>query len=176
MSEFQIEISSPFPEGFTNGYGGPNVGGHQPPTWYIQYGMDLGADAGTEVRAAFSGHITRFNPHDPFQDTAKVYGAQIFMRAPNDLMGAFYTHITDVPAGLAAGSMVERGDLLGYVLEMPPTAPHLHCALVEIVGGPAAGQYQGVDLYDLFLRLANTQDVATVTFFQDLGVPPESDI
>ncbi len=176
MSEFQIEISSPIREGFTEVYGGPNQGGHQPPNWYIQYGMDLGAAVGTAVYAAFSGHITRLNPDVPEQDTPKVYGAQIFIRAANDLMGAFYTHLSDVPEGLAAGSLVERGDVLGYVMEMPPTAAHLHLALVEIIGGPSAGQYVGVDLYDLFQRMINTDDIATVTFFQSPGVPPQSDI
>src|SRR5215212_10283633 len=81
MTGFSINMSSPIaPESFTQGYGGPNTGGHQPTDWYIQYGMDLGASPGAEVRAAFDGHITRLNPHVPSSDTSKVYGAQIFIR------------------------------------------------------------------------------------------------
>ena len=103
MGAFAIDLSHPFWDGFTQGHGGPNSGGHQPPEWYIQYGMDLGAEPGTEVHAAFDARVTRYQPHDPATDSDKVYGAQLFMRAPNDRMGAFYTHVTDVPAGLAVG-------------------------------------------------------------------------
>jgi hypothetical protein len=133
--------------------------------------MDLGANAETEVRAAFDAHITKFTPHTPASDTGKVYGAQLFMRSPNDMMGGFYTHITDVPAGISDGSPVSRGDLLGYVYKFPGTPPHLHLALVEIIGGAPGGQYMGVDLYDLFLEMANTDTVSSVTFNQD-GSPP----
>ena len=139
MAAFTINISSPIAAAdFTIGRGGPNSGGHQPPHWYIQYGMDLGADAGTEVHAAFDAHITRFTPHTPSSDTGKVYGAQLFMRSPNDMMGGFYTHITDVPSGLSVGSQVSRGDLLGKVYSFAGIPPHLHLALVEIIGGRLA--------------------------------------
>lgn len=95
MDAFDIEISAPVdPSGFSGGLGGPNQGGHVGPNWYIQYGMDIGAGEGTEVYAAFDAHITKFQPHDPAADSGKVYGAQIFMRSPNDGMGAFCTHIT----------------------------------------------------------------------------------
>ena len=39
VTAFDIDISSPFPAGFTGGLGAPNQGGHQPPNWYIQFGM-----------------------------------------------------------------------------------------------------------------------------------------
>ena len=171
MTAFDIDISSPFPSGFTGGLGGPNQGGHQPPNWYIQFGMDLGADEGTEVHAAFDAHITKLSPHDPAADSGKVYGAQLFMRAPNDMMGGFYTHITDVPDDLAAGSSVSRGDLLGTVFGFGGIPPHLHLALVEIIGGLPGGQYQGVDLYQFFLDSANSDSISVVTFNQD-GSPP----
>lgn len=171
MTSFDIDLSNPFPSGFTGGLGGPNQGGHQPPNWYIQFGMDLGADEGTEIFAAFDAHITKFTPHDPSSDTQKVYGAQLFMRAPNDMMGGFYTHLTDVPSDLAVGSSISRGDLLGTVLKFDPTSPHLHIALVEIIGGAPNGTYQGVDLYKLFLDTANTDAVTTVTFTQDGSSP-----
>lgn len=133
--------------------------------------MDLGADEGTEIFAAFDAHITKYMRHNPSADTDKVYGAQLFMRAPNDMMGGFYTHLTDVPSGLTDGSSVSRGDLLGTVLRHGQTATHLHLALVEIIGGAPNGTYRGVDLYKLFLDTANTDIVTTVTFTQD-GSPP----
>ncbi|SBT95363.1 Peptidase family M23 [Streptomyces sp. DI166] len=174
MSAFTIDMSNPFPSGFTSDLGGPGKGGHQPPDWYIEYGMDLGARAGTAVHAAFDAHVTKFSPHNPSADNAKVYGAQLFMRAPNDMMGGFYTHLTNVPAGLGVGSQVSRGDLLGHVHEFPPTASHLHLALVEIIGGAPDGRYQGVDVHRTFLDTANSGTVVPVTFHQD-GSPPTPD-
>ncbi|MFC9659816.1 peptidoglycan DD-metalloendopeptidase family protein [Nocardia sp. NPDC127606] len=172
---FTIDFSAPVdPSGFTHGLGGPHQGGHQGPNWYVEYGMDLGGLAGTPVFAAFDGHITRYHPHDPATDDGKVYGAQIFVRAHNDMMGAFYTHLADVPAGLGPGSTISRGDFLGTVFGFGGIPPHLHLALVEIIGGAPGGQYTGVDLYQTFLALevSDPGAVVSVTFRQD-GAPPE---
>ncbi|WP_432139827.1 MULTISPECIES: peptidoglycan DD-metalloendopeptidase family protein [unclassified Streptomyces] len=173
MSAFTIDMSNPFFSGFTHGLGGPGEGGHQSPDWYIQYGMDLGAGAGIPVHAAFDAHITKYHPHNPAADTGKVYGAQLFMRAPNDQMGGFYTHLADVPAELSVGARVSRGDVLGRIHQVAGTASHLHLALVEIIGGAPGGRYQGVNLYRLFLDTANSEAVTPVTFNQD-GSPPAS--
>ena len=175
MSAFDVVISTPVdPSGFAGGLGGPGSGGHISPNWYIQYGMDIGGAAGTAVYAAFDGHVTVFHPHDPATDTSKIYGAQIFMRAPNDKMGGFYTHLTDVPADIATGSTVSRGDYLGTIYEFPGTGAHLHLAVVEIIGGLPGGTYMGVDdLYDLFLTLEEPggDGAAVVTFNQDGSQP-----
>jgi len=174
MDAFDIDISAPVDgSGFRTGLGGPNQGGHTGPNWYIQFGMDLGADEGTPVYAAFDAHVTRFQPHNPDTDSGKVYGAQIFMRAPNDGMGAFYTHLTGTPAELGVGSTVARGDFLGTVTSHGGIPPHLHLALVEIVGGLPGGQYQGVDLYKFFLDLetAGSDVVVPITFPQDGSSP-----
>ncbi|MGW4230423.1 peptidoglycan-binding protein [Streptomyces sp. NPDC004980] len=171
MSAFDIELSGPIASGFTGGLGGPGQGGHQPPEWYIQYGMDLGATEGSEIRAAFDGRITKYSPHDPAADNGKVYGAQFFVRSRNDMMGAFYTHMQDVPPELGAQADISRGDRLGSVLSFGGIPPHLHMALVEIIGGAPDGRYQGVDLYQLFLRCPTPESVTTVTFTQD-GSPP----
>ncbi|PDY49800.1 M23 family metallopeptidase [Bacillus toyonensis] len=172
---FEIDISAAVNNsGYTGGLGGPNQGGHHgQPDWYNKYGMDIGAAEGTEVYAAFDAHITKVNPHIPGQDRDGKYGAQIFMRAPNDMMGGFYTHLTGVPAGIAVGTTVSRGDLLGRVYRFGSTSPHLHLALVEIIGGAPGGQYVGVDLYQLFLKLELTDPgkVVTVKFWQDGSAP-----
>ncbi|MBB4200070.1 hypothetical protein CCR94_04525 [Rhodoblastus sphagnicola] len=172
---FSINISAPLnPSGYTRGLGGPNQGGHVGPNWYIQYGMDLGADEGTPVYAAFDAHITRFQRHDPSADTDKVFGAQIFMRSPNDKMGAFYTHLTDVPDSIGVNSVVARGDLIGTICKFGGTPTHLHIALVEIIGGAPGGQYTGVDLYQFFeqLQTESIDTVASIQFWQN-GSPPE---
>jgi hypothetical protein len=171
MAAFTIDISNPFSYGFTGGLGGPRQGGHQPPHWYIEFGMDLGAEDGADVYAAFDGHITRLSPHVPDEDSGKVYGAQLFIRAHNDMMGGFYTHLTDLAPELALGSLVSRGDRLGRAFAFDGIPPHLHLALVEIVGGLPGGRYQGIDLYGFFVESANSDAVVAVTFLQD-GSPP----
>lgn len=174
MDTFDIDISAPVDtSGFSKGLGGPNDGGHVGPQWYIQYGMDIGAVAETSVYAAFDGYVTKFQSHDPAADSGKVYGAQIFIRAPNDGMGGFYTHLANTPAELGVGSTVARGDLLGTVISFGQISPHLHLALVEIVGGLPGGQYRGVDLYQFFLNLEVTEPgtVVPVSFMQDDSPP-----
>jgi len=137
--------------------------------------MDIGASVGTEVRAAFDANITKL--HVPSSDKGKEYGAQLFMRSPNGLMGGFYTHITDVPTGIAPGpKVIGRGALLGKVHSFAGIPTHLHLALVEIIGGVikpgVTSNYKGVDnLYQKFLDTANTTIVFSVTFNQD-GSPP----
>ena len=66
-----------------------------------------------------------------------------------------------------------RGELLGTVVSAGGIPPHLHVALVEIVGGLPDGQHHGVDLYWFFLDLEATDPgtVVPVTFLQD-GSPP----
>ncbi|MET7443202.1 hypothetical protein, partial [Streptomyces sp. NPDC005568] len=47
MTAFTLDMSGPFQPGTgATDLGGPNVGGHQPPHWYEQYGMDFGAAEG----------------------------------------------------------------------------------------------------------------------------------
>lgn len=167
MSAFDLDMNNPFPTGNTRSYGGPNQGGHVPPNWYIQYGMDLGAVGGTEIVAAFDGHVTKLDTTNLGLSGGKVYGAQLFMRSDNDGMGAFYTHFNALPDGLGPGSQITRGEVLGRVIDVPGST-HLHLALVEI----ANGEYHGVDLYNQFLSTAGTSDVFTVTFPQDGVTPP----
>jgi murein DD-endopeptidase MepM/ murein hydrolase activator NlpD len=162
---FDIVMSSPFRSGWKGGLGGPNMGGHKCADWFIQYGMDLGVKEGTEVLAAFSGHVTKFHPHTPSKDTSKVYGAQLFLRSDNNMMGGFYTHITGGP-NFGIGQRITKGNVLGNTLR-----DHLHLALVEIVGGAPGGRYAGVDLYQHFLRIGDSPTTITVTFKQD-GSPP----
>jgi hypothetical protein len=160
-SPFDIDMSSPFRSGWTGGLGGPGSGGHRSPHWYIQFGMDLGVATGTEVRAAFAGHVTRFNPHIPSHDSNKVYGAQLFMRSANGKMGGFYTHFTLGP-GFSNGQRIDKGDLLGRIMRN-----HLHLALVEII----RERHVGVDLYTNFLAMRDSLAGMTVNFKQN-GSPP----
>lgn len=172
MGAFTIKISGTYNPGLpVLGHGGPKEGGHAKQTeWYNHYGMDLGAAAGTEAHAAFDAIISRLNPHNPAKDASTEYGAQIFMRSENDMMGGFYTHLEGMPRDLRKNSRVTRGDFLGRVMAHGDT-PHLHLALVEIVGGLPGGVYTGIDnLYNLFLEISTAESV-NVTFMQDGSQP-----
>lgn len=164
---FRLEMSSPFRSGWNGGIGGPNDGGHKPPLWYIQYGMDLGVAAGTELYAAFDGTITRFNPDTP-SGNPKVYGHQLFVRYDNDRMGGFYTHFNDSGPDIRPGQPIVRGQRLGKIMR-----DHLHLALVEIIGGAPGGRYVGIDLYRHFLGLADLRDTSIAVTFNEDGTPPD---
>jgi hypothetical protein len=121
--------------------------------------MDLAAVEGTEVLAAFAGHVTKFKPHTPWTDSKKVYGAQLSIRSDNDMMGGWYTHFTGGPT-FSVGQKINRWDRLGVTLR-----DHLHLALVEIIGA----RYMGVDLYTHFL--ATQSNIISVKFKQDGSRP-----
>jgi hypothetical protein len=160
MASFNLEMSSPVRSDSIKDLGGPNSGGHKPPDWFIQFGMDLGVTPGTEILAAFSGYVSKFTPHTPSSNGEKVYGAQLFVRSNNSMMGAFYTHFARGPS-FSAGQQVQRGDRLGVTLR-----DHLHMALVEIVGGLPGGRYSGVNLHSEFLKLLDPTTKVAVTFPQ----------
>jgi hypothetical protein len=139
----EIVMSSPIPRsGYTGPLGGPGQGGHAQGDWFIRWGMDLGAKAGTEVRAAFDGHITKYVP--PPKPTEKVYGAQFSIRSDGDVIGAWYTHIAP-SREFKLGDVIKKGTLLGTVM-----IEHLHLALVEII----QERKTGLNLYEWFKTMA----------------------
>ena len=165
---FTLDMTGPFKSGWTGGLGGPGVGGHVSPQWYIQFGMDLGVAAGTEVFAAFDCYVHRFNPHVPSNDTAKQYGAQLFVRSNNDpgkhKLSGFYTHFTGTKQ-FAAGEVISKGDRLGTILR-----DHLHFALVENL---PEGRERGVlEVYPKLVMIKDTFLDFSVAFKQD-GTKPD---
>jgi hypothetical protein len=92
------------------------------------------------------------------------------------MVGAFFTHLTDLAPEVVTGATVSRGQRLGSVFKSAGTDSHLHLALVEILGGVPSGgvapdaNYRGFSLYDQF-RTMGAGTVLSVTFTQD-GSPP----
>ncbi len=138
--------------------------------------MDFGAIAGTEVHAAFDAHITRFTRHVAASDSNKIFGAQLFMRDPSDRMGGFYTHIVDTPNTIGIGAQVRKGDLLGKV-HPGFGSPHLHLAMVEIIGGVPKGgaaspqNYVGINVYSNFVAMIQKDGSMRITFNQNRTAP-----
>jgi murein DD-endopeptidase MepM/ murein hydrolase activator NlpD len=162
-----LDIGSPIKSGFTRHHGGPGAGGHGGTVWQIAFGMDLGAPAGTSLYAAFDGKITGWFMDRIDETGPPRYGAQVEVTSHDGRLAAFYTHFRALPAWMKLGATVDRGDYIGDV--SPSTGPpHLHLALAENV----RGTFTGLNLFDLFLTLMNTDSVASVTLFGD-GRAPE---
>ncbi|MGW4371983.1 peptidoglycan DD-metalloendopeptidase family protein [Nocardia takedensis] len=170
---FAIAMNGIYDEGgFTAPLGGPKQGGHATQTeWYNHFGMDLGADVGTTVYAAFDGHITKLNRPSGGEMTSS-YGVHLFIRSHDDRMGAFYTHFDHVPDGIAVGSHITRGDVLGAVIQKAGISPHVHMAFVEIVGAPIPANYRGVDSLYTLMQGISVRDTVTVNFAQDGSTQP----
>jgi hypothetical protein len=157
-----LDISSPLKSGFTRHHGGPGAGGHGGDLWQVAFGMDLGAPAGTSMYAAFDGKITGWFMDRIDEKGPPRYGAQVTVTSADGQVAAFYTHFRDLPSWMKLGAQVDRGDYLGDI--SPSTGPpHLHLALAENVGGT----FKGVNLFDLFLTMVNTDLVTSVTFSGD---------
>jgi murein DD-endopeptidase MepM/ murein hydrolase activator NlpD len=82
-------------------------------------GVDYGAARGTPVRATGAGRVTRAGWWGN-------YGNAVEIRHANDIRTR-YAHLTNVARGVAAGTRVEQGQVVGYVGDTGlATAPHLH--------------------------------------------------
>jgi murein DD-endopeptidase MepM/ murein hydrolase activator NlpD len=79
----------------------------------------------------------------------------------------YYTHV-DLAPSIAQDATVSRGQVLGNLVAVAGTPPHLHFALAERSGG----ENVGVDVVALLLRTADTPTITTLAFFQD-GRPPQ---
>jgi len=101
---------------FTSGFGmreHPILGGDR-----LHAGIDLAAPAGTPVRAAVAGTI----------ETAGWNGGYgNYVRIAHGPIGTAYAHLQSYAPGLAPGTAVEAGDIIGYVgTTGRSTGPHLH--------------------------------------------------
>ena len=82
-------------------------------------GVDYGAARGTPVRATGAGRVTRAGWWGN-------YGNAVEVRHANNIRTR-YAHLANVARGVAAGTQVEQGQVIGYVGDTGlATAPHLH--------------------------------------------------
>lgn len=82
-------------------------------------GVDLAAPHGTPVRAAANGWVS---------ETGWIggLGKAVRLQHPDD-MSTTYGHLTEVAPGIAEGTSVERGQVIGWVGSTGlATGPHLH--------------------------------------------------
>ena len=87
--------------------------------WRAHRGVDYAADSGTPVQATGSGVVVRRGWGD-------AYGRLIDIRHPNGFLTR-YAHLSRWARGLAVGTRVTQGEVIGYVgMTGLATGPHLH--------------------------------------------------
>ncbi len=88
-------------------------------TWRAHRGVDYAADAGTPVMTTGAGVVVRRGWSD-------TYGRVLDVRHPNGFLTR-YAHLRSFRRGLAVGSRVTQGQVVGYVgMSGLATGPHLH--------------------------------------------------
>ena len=101
---------------FTDTYGAPRSGGR------LHEGVDLIAKTGQYVYAAASGTLTR-----QYLDAPGSLSGNGWRLTTADGTFFFYAHFSGFPPGLAVGSKVVAGQVIGYVGETGNAGtPHLH--------------------------------------------------
>jgi murein DD-endopeptidase MepM/ murein hydrolase activator NlpD len=97
--------------------------------WRAHRGIDYAADAGTEIMATADGVIIE-------RGWDNSYGNTIRIRHNNGWVTR-YAHMRAFKSGLAVGSRVSQGDIIGYVgMTGLATGPHLHYEMLQ------SGQYK----------------------------------
>lgn len=87
--------------------------------WRAHRGVDYAANSGTPVQATGSGVVVR-------RGWGEAYGRVIDVRHPNGFLTR-YAHLSGWARGLAVGSRVTQGEVIGYVgMTGLATGPHLH--------------------------------------------------
>jgi murein DD-endopeptidase MepM/ murein hydrolase activator NlpD len=90
--------------------------------------LDIMAPKGTKVLAAADGKVVKlFN--------SKPGGLTVYEFDPTEKYAYYYAHLDRYADGIKEGSVLKRGDLIGYVGSTGnanPNAPHLHFAVVEL--------------------------------------------
>lgn len=90
--------------------------------------LDIMAPKGSKVLAAGDGKVVKlFN--------SKPGGLTVYQFDPVEKYAYYYAHLDRYADGVKEGSVLKRGDLVGYVGSTGnanPNAPHLHFAVVEL--------------------------------------------
>ncbi|MFM8390559.1 MAG: M23 family metallopeptidase, partial [Actinomycetota bacterium] len=105
-------------------------------------GVDIIANRGQEVLAVADGTITKMYT----ADTAKLSGNAVRLTM-GDGTYFFYAHLDTFAPGVAVGTKVVAGQVIGTVGSTGATTPHLHFE-VHPQGGAAVNPYPIVKAVD----------------------------
>jgi len=112
--------------------------------------MDIMAARGTPVLATGDGRVERLF-------TSKPGGLTVYQFDPAGEYCYYYAHLDRYAPDLAAGRILKRGDVIGYVGSTgnaSPTAPHLHFSIFRL--GPEKRWWEGtaINAYPLWAPAA----------------------
>ena len=99
--------------------------------------IDIMAARGTPVVAANDGHVVKLF-------TSKPGGLTVYQFDPTEKYAYYYAHLDRYADGVKEGTVLKRGDLVGYVGttgNSAKDAPHLHFAVFELT--PAKQWWKG---------------------------------
>jgi len=99
--------------------------------------LDITAPRGTPVLAVDQGNAVKLF-------TSKEGGLTVYQFDDNRELCYYYAHLDRYATGLKEGTLLRRGDVLGYVGSTgnaSPDAPHLHFAIFEL--GPEKKWWKG---------------------------------
>ena len=120
----------------------------QPPCWYtdtwgearsggrVHLGTDIAADEGNQVYAVAAGTITKV-----YREGIDALAGNGILLTQADKTFWFYAHMLALAPGIAVGTTVRAGQLVGYVGQTGNAGgPHLHLEL-HPQGGAAVNPY-----------------------------------
>ncbi len=97
-------------------------------------GVDFGIPIGTPVKAMAAGTVVGYGNTDNTCPKAS-YGLWVYIKYDNGL-SSVYGHLSLVKPGIAAGTRVRAGDVIGYSGETGyATGPHLHLTVIAASAG-----------------------------------------
>lgn len=131
-SGFAFPVKAPYSYG--NSWGAPRMEGT---SYYHRHeGTDIFALGGTPVLAVVDGVLEKVG-------TAPLGGIKLWLRSPGDNWTYYYAHLSGYAPGVANGTRVKKGDVLGYVGatgNARGTPPHLHFE-THVPSGAAINPY-----------------------------------
>jgi len=99
--------------------------------------LDIPAARGTPVLAAVEGNVAKLF-------TSKQGGLTVYQFDDSQKYCYYYAHLDRYATGLKEGTLLRKGQVLGYVGttgDAPPNAPHLHFAVFRL--GPEKSWWKG---------------------------------
>jgi murein DD-endopeptidase MepM/ murein hydrolase activator NlpD len=102
--------------------------------------LDIPAPRGTPVVAAVEGNVIKLF-------TSKQGGLTVYQFDNSREYCYYYAHLDHYAAGITEGTLLRKGQVLGYVGttgDAPPDAPHLHFAIFRL--GPEKAWWKGTAL------------------------------
>lgn len=108
----------------TPSYGNWQQGARPSRALFMHEGVDLVAPSGTPVRAAADGVVVGAGPNGRYGNWIRIDHA--------GKLATVYGHLAGFAPGIDAGTIVSRGEVIGYVGSTGrSTAPHLHFELLS---------------------------------------------